>query len=190
MIHRTYFVNIPTAQRSARATIDICVRATMGTRLLPVADPALYGAGNVTVPPAGWETACGGAAYYELRGRTLRVEQLATAGQAAGYVQRANLGFALSVTPYGGSWLAGAGDRILPCSAQLSASLLEHVGGDVGGAIPATDLADPVYGGIAQPVIRIFAPWDEGGVQVTGLLVVNFDIAERKDEDYDNIGGP
>jgi hypothetical protein len=186
MINRTYVVNVPGSQRVQAPYIDICVRATMGTRLLPVADPVTYGAANVTAPPAGWVAACGGAAYYEIRGRTLRLEHLFGEGAAAGYVQRTNLNFDLTVTPYGDHRLGGAGAAL--GGAQLSQSLLEHVGGDVGTAIPATDLADPVYG-VAQPVIRVHVPQIENLATDTGLLLVSLNIFEMGDDDVHKVKG-
>jgi len=178
MINRTYFVSLPTTQRTIPAFVDLCVRATMGTRLQPVANPVTYGAGNVTAPPTGWAAVCGDAAYYELRGRPLPFEHLFAAGAAGGFTQRLNLGFGLSVNLYG-NW------QLPTPTVQLSQSLLAAVGGDTGGAMPATNLADPVYG-VAQPVIRVFSPTNA----LQGLLtVINFSIAERKDEDFDQVGG-
>lgn len=188
MINRTYIAQFNTLGQGAPAILDICVQATMGTRLLPVADPVTYGAANVTAPPAGWVAANGNGAYYEVRGRTLSLEHLFGAGAAAGFVQRTNLGFHLTVTPYG-SWLAQVGNTVRLGGVQLSQSLLAAVGGDVGAAIAATNLADPVYG-VAQPVIRIHAPNDGESQLASGLLVVSLLIAERKDDDYANIGSP
>jgi hypothetical protein len=190
MINRTYVVNLPSAQRAQGQIVDICVQATMGTRALPVADPATYGAGNVTAPPAGWVAACGGTAYYEVRGRTLRFEHLFGAGAAGGFVSRTNLGFHLSVQPYG-SWGAGNSFEHL-AGVQMSQSLIAAVGGDVGGAIPPPNpnCPDPVYG-VAQPVIRIYVPFTEqGAAMAVGILLVNFSIFERKDDDFSNIGSP
>ncbi len=186
MIRRTYIVSIPTSQRTIPQYVDICVRSGMGTRVLPVANPITYGAANVTAPPAGWVAACGDAAYYEIRGRVVPVERLFAAGAAGGFTERVRLGWKLVLTPYG-DWGAAAGYS--PLSAQLSQSLLAAVGGDVGGAVPATNLADPVYG-VAQPVIRVFVP--QIGETLLGgqILLVHFDIAERKDEDYSPVGGP
>jgi len=178
MINRTYFVSLPTTQRTIPAFVDICVHAPMGTRTLPVANPVTYGAGNVTTPPVGWTAACGDAGYYELRGRTLPFEHLFAAGAAGGFTQRLNLGFVLSVSLYG-NW------QLPTPTVQLSQSLLAAVGGDTGGVIPATNLADPVYG-VAQPVIRVYSPTNA----LQGLLtVINFSIAERKDEDFSGVGG-
>ena len=184
MINRTYIVSFPTTQRVQAAYVDICVRATMGTRVLPVANPVTYGAGNVTAPPPGWAAACGDAAYYELRGRTLAFERLFAAGAAGGFTQRANLGFHLSVVPYGASWASIDVSAIPPLFSQ---SLLAAVGGDAGGAVPATNLADPVYG-IAQPVIRVFTPV-AGESAAAGVVLVTLGIAERKDEDFSPVGG-
>jgi hypothetical protein len=200
MINRTYVVKTPSSSRDA--FIDICVRATMGTRLAPVAHPGLFPPGaSITPPPADWAVACGDGAYYEIRGRTLCFEHLSGEGAVGGFTQRTNLGFILSVTPYGAPNLGAGiatltttlGANVISAIAHgtvLSASLLAAVGGDTAGAIPNTVLADPVYG-VAQPVIRIFKPAEintEG--QVSQLYIVNLSIAERKDEDYDNTGSP
>jgi len=181
-------VSFPAAQRVSPAFIDICVQATMGTRPLPIANPATYGAANVTAPPAGWTAVCGDAAYYETRGRTLPFEHLFAAGAAGGFTQKTNLGFKLILTPYG-VWMPAA--AVSPPSALLSQSLLAALGGDVGGAITATNLADPVYG-VAQPVIRVYAPYiGEGLGYLTDVrMLVHFEVAERKDEDYSPVGGP
>jgi hypothetical protein len=47
-------------------------------------------------------------------------------------------------------------------------------------------LADPAYG----PVIRVFSPAEWGVEHVNNLFIVHFSIAERKDEDFSNIGSP
>jgi hypothetical protein len=186
MINRTYVVKAPYAARDS--FVDICVQATMGTRLVPVADPTLFPPGaSITPPPTGWAAACGDAAYYEIRGRTLRFDHLAGEGAVGGFTERTHLGFILSVTPYGdpiatANWAISDG-------AQLSASLLAAVGGDTAGAIAAANLADPVYG-VAQPVIRIYKPVFAGEGTRAKLYIVNFSVMERKDEDYANIGSP
>lgn len=178
MINRTYVVSLPTTQRTIPPFVDICVRATMGTRTLPVANPVTYGAANVTPPPLNWTVACGDAAYYELRGRVLPLEHLFAAGVAGGFTQKLNLGFILSVTLYG-NW------QLPTPTVQFSQSLLAAVGGDTGGAVPATNLADPVYG-VAQPVIRVYSPTNA----LQGLVtIINFSVAERKDEDFSQVGG-
>jgi hypothetical protein len=178
MINRTYIVKTP----STRATfVDICVRATMGTRLAPVADPATYV--HATPAPSGWAAACGDAAYYEIRGRTLRLEHLFAEGAVGGFTPRVALGFNLSVVPYG----VTAGVTSAVSGVQLSQSLLAAVGGDVDTAIAAANLADPAYG----PVIRLSIPLvGYGNPQVAALYVVSFSVAERKDDDYDNLGSP
>jgi hypothetical protein len=185
MISRTYFAKLASGQRIG-GYLDICVQHTMGTRLAPVADPATFL--GVTAPPAGWVAANGNSAYYEVRGRTLRIEHLFGEGAAAGFVQRANLGFRLSVVPYG-NWQAQVALNFALGGIALSQSLLAAVGGDTSPAIAANNLADPVYG-TAQPVIRIYAPMSDQAYVETGLLLINLDIAERKDEDFSNIGSP
>jgi hypothetical protein len=191
MINRTYVVKLPSNQRQANY-VDICVQATMGTRLAPVADPTTY-PGATPPPGAGpgtnWIAACGNAAYYEVRGRTLRLDHLRGEGAAAGFVQRTNLGFHLSVAPYG-DW-SNMWFFALLAGAQLSQSLLEYVGGDTcgAGAIPATNLADPGYD-TPQPVIRIYSLNEFSSLENGGLVLVNFDVMERKDEDFCHIGSP
>lgn len=187
MIHRTYFVYLPGTQRTAPNYVDICVRATMGTRALPVASVATYGAANVTAPPTGWVIACGDAAYYEVRGRSLPFDHLFVAGAAGGFVQRLNLGFELTVTPYG-DWHSVI--DFAPPSVQLSQSLLAAVGGDALPVIPANNLADPTYG-VPQPVIRVYAPRDgEGDPVLDVLLLVCLKVSEKKDEDFTPFGAP
>jgi hypothetical protein len=179
MINRTYIVKTPTDQ----PFVDICVRSPTGSRAAPVANPLLYL--GVTPPPTGWAAVCGDSAYYEIRSRTLRIEHLAVEGVAGGYTQRTNLGFILSVTPYGVQLVQGL--MAVMNGAQLSSSLLAGVGGDAGGAIANTVLADPAYG----PVIRIFNPYEDvERSSFASIYVVNFSIMERKDEDLCNIGGP
>jgi hypothetical protein len=185
MISRTYFAKLSSDQR-AMSYLDICVQWTMGTRLAPVADPATFA--GVTAPPAGWVAANGNGAYYEVRGRTLRHEHLFGEGAAAGFTERGHLGFRLSVVPYG-NWQAQVTSNANLGGVHLSQSLLAAVGGDTTPAIAANNLADPVYG-TAQPVIRIYAPLNIAEIMPTGLLLVCLDIAERKDEDFSNIGSP
>jgi hypothetical protein len=185
MIKRTYVVGFPVPQRTSPNFVDICVRAPMGTRTLPVANSITFGP-NVTPPPPNWIATCGDAAYYEIRGRTLSFEHLFAAGAAGGFTERAHLGFDLIVTPYGMSWAIAQG--FSPPAAQLSQSLLAAVGGDFGNAVPATNLADPTYG-VPQPVIRISVP-RVGQTPLMGLAVlVHLNIAERKDEDFSSVGG-
>lgn len=180
MINRTYVVKTPSTGRSSSGYVDICVQSNVGSRSLPVADPINYGAGNVTAPPSGWVAVCGDAAYYEIRGRELRLEHLAAAGVAGGFTPRTNLGFRLAITPYGTTAV-----QTITASATLSTSLLTQVGGDTGNVIASITLADPSYG----PVIRIYAPQNGGGL-LTRTLLVHFDIMERKDDDYCNVGSP
>jgi len=190
MINRTYVVKTPSASRAGY--VDICVQAAMGTRTAPVADPSFLPPGSpITAPLPGWATDCGDGAYYEIRGRTLRLEHLAVDGVSGGFTPRANLGFILTLTPYSSPILQDFG----PISAvadgiQLSASLFGVVGGDAGGAIPTVVFNDPVYGS-SQPVVRVYAPVElnaEG--PLSKIYIVNFSIMERNDEDYSSIGGP
>jgi hypothetical protein len=191
MIHRTYVVKTPSG--SINAFVDVCVQAPMGTRLAPVTDPSVLPPGTpVTLPPTGWAGNFGDAAYYEIRGRTLRLERLAGAN---GFTQRTNLGFALVLTPYGA--IDHSLDREFSLwnisgGVQLSQSLLAAVGDGL--AIPTTNLADPIYGS-AQPVIRVFAPLTVTGdplAQSEGrsfqIYLVHFLIAENKDEDWSPLG--
>lgn len=179
MILRTYVVKTPDTD----PYIDICVAAPMGTQAKPVANPLVYGANNVTSPPAGWVQAPGlgnsSGAYYEIRGRSLRLE--ARAGQV-GFTPRANLGFHLIVTPYGEQTVPST--TALTNGVQLSASLLAALGGDAGGVIPVATFADPSYG----PVIRLFTLTFVNSRLGNPLCLVHFGIAENKDEDFSTLG--
>ena len=179
MIYRTYVVKTPDTD----PFIDICVAATMGTQAKPVASPGLYPPGTVTPPPAGWVSPPGAGnssgAYYELRGRSLRLE--ARAGQT-GFTPRANLGFQLVVTPYGAQTLPFT--MALTNGVQLSASLLAALGGDSGAVIPLAAFPDPSYG----PVIRLFTPTSENSRLGNPLCLVHFSVAENKDEDFQTLG--
>jgi hypothetical protein len=163
--------------------LDIVV-AVPGLPSAPVADATLYPPGSViTTPPAGWAAANLNGAYYEIRGRSLRLEQVV--GQT-GFAPRTRLGFHLSIAP----WADG---------------VVESVGADYGGLIPSiilsnslsqvginsltlgsgAALVDPAYG----PVIRInndvlLHPGD----RITPLWIVNLQIQETKDEDFTGSG--
>lgn len=183
MIHRTYIVKLSSEDIRGFLGLDIVV-AVPGTRLLPVADPGSYGAGNVTAPPAGWVAANGpDAAYYEIRGRALRLEQVA--GQA-GFTPRLNLGFHLSVTALndaaGNAGQFGGVNQVPYVT--LSESLAPPPGANaaIWGAY-VNPLPDPAYG----PVIRL---WNAISLhsEASPIYLVDFRIAENKDEDFNTLG--
>lgn len=154
--HRTYIVLTPAA---ATAAIDICVQGPVGTKSAPVS--AAVGG---TSPPAGWNGGAG--AYYEWRGRTLRLETLAG---ATAFAPRARLGFHVSIAP-----IAAAVRSFVP-GIQLSQSLVQNLDG--GSIIAAPDIADPSYG----PVIRLTNSADVENM----VWVVNFSIFEPSDDAFD-----
>lgn len=183
MINRTYMVFLPQGPESTFPPLDIVV-SVPGTKTAPVADSGVFYPGaTVTAPPPGWVTANLNGFYYELRGRAVRLEHVV--GES-GFTPRTNLGFHIAIAPWtdGGSSLVSGYGGLLP-SVILSNSLSAAGDNALGGA--ARTLADPSYG----PVIRIgndaaLHPGD----RITPLWVVSLGIAERKDDDYDNIGSP
>ena len=187
MLSRTYIVKIAgTALQVPIAPCDIMVEGVVGTQALPVGNSAFYGAANVTAAPADWIAACGSNAYYEIRGRTLRIEKRAAVLAAGGFVPRFNLGWKLSVHP-----LIAVGpdacNLLLPI-VSLSASLIGTPGNAVVMPEPST-FDDPAYG----PCIRINANTSPGafGVDTTPrIYAVHLNVFERKDEDFCNVGGP
>jgi len=179
MINRTYICKLD----SSIATLDIMVRDLAGTQALPVASAAAYGAANVTAAPADWIALCLTGAYYEVRGRTLRLEQLAAAGAAAGFVPRTRLGWDISVYPIVHAALNG-NSGLLP-TIGLSASLAAEFG-DAAVITEPTVFPDPTYG----PVIRLITTDDLIEQDRPRICVVHLSLPERKDEDFSNIGGP
>lgn len=183
MIHRTYVVRLPPANRDmAYLPCDI-VLAVPGSYAAPVADAATYVGATVTAPPAGWVAACGAAAYYELRGRALRLEQVV--GQA-GFTPRTRLGFHLSILtlqePAGGARQFTNYDQVPFASLSASLSLPPGSSAAIWGSY-ANVFTDPSYG----PVIRI---WNQAELhsEADPIYLVNFQIAENKDEDFETLG--
>lgn len=159
MISRTYVVVMPEAESAT--PLDILVQDDPGTQ----ADPVVAG---------------GDGAYYELRGRPLRVPVEAgasppsAAAVGAGFVPRLRLGFSLSVVP-----LASAIVTDVP-GVRLSESLISLASTDGGPLINVPSFADPAGG----PAIRLTGGAETAGVFFLVSLVVN----EAKDEDCDAQG--
>ncbi len=148
MITRTYVVQMPGSE-TPTAPVDILVQSAPGTTNAPVISG-------------------GTGAYYEVRGRPLRIPVLAAQGQGAGFVPRLTLGLAVSLVPL--STAANGPD--LP-GVQLSASLASLASLDGTIAIPA--FADP--GG--QPAIRL-----TGSANTEGhFYLLTLQVPEGKDED-------
>lgn len=155
MISRTYVVQMPSGESPA-TPLDILVQSDPGTTDAPV-------------------VAGGTGAYYELRGRPLRIPVLAAQGQSAGFVPRLNLGFSLSLIPLS----VAVGGPALP-GVQLSASLASLA--SVDGTIPIPAFADP--GG--EPVIRLTGSADTLGL----FFLLALQVAEGKDEDRSGQASP
>jgi hypothetical protein len=174
MIHREYLVVMPTKS------------ATMPFLDIPVIDPAMGLAtrelplGSLGGPPlpTGWQTGLpfifapggmGDGQVCELRSRILRIEALASAGAAGGFVPRLRLG------GYLGMAMLGTTLSAVPPPAQFSQSLA----GATAGPYAASVIPDPVYGILAQPVIRL---WNTTNCE--GLIVlVSLGLATSEDED-------
>lgn len=160
MISRTYVVKMPSTPDTA-APVDILVQNQPGTQAAPV-------------------VTAGDAAYYELRGRPLRIPVESggappTAAQiAAGFVPRFRLGVALSITPIRNA-IAGVSPGV-----QLSSTLASLASTNVGPSINVPALADPAGG----PSIRLI-----GGAATSGLFfLVSLQVPEAKDEDREGTG--
>lgn len=163
MIARTYVCLLP---NNGAVNLDIAVQNAPGTVAAPV------GTGGAAASAAN-------GAYYELRGRPIRFEQLAltSAGAAnANFVRRANLGWMLSPYVYGGAAITEA--PVILLSNSIVQSLLST---EAGGPIvnPAT-LADPGYG----PTLRVV----NHASLVGRYVMVHFNIFEAKDDDRDPTG--
>jgi hypothetical protein len=154
MISRTYVVQMPGGGEAGHQ-LDILVQDDPGTQ----SDPVVLSSG----------------AYYEVRGRALRIPVLAAAGASAGFVPRLQLGFSISVTPIG--------DTVTSIPAvQLSASLASLASTDTGPTIAIPAFADPN----GQPAIRLTSDTDSDA----GFFVVSLLISEQKDEDRDGAAAP
>lgn len=182
MIHRTYIVGLnPMLQ--GLLPLDIVV-AVPGSRSAPVLDGVTIWAGQpYTPPPAGWIAACGASWYYEMRGRALRLEALAG---AANFVPRFNLGVHISVCALQAADGSASANNLLPeitPSASLAPAPLAAANAALGAAY-VNALADPSYG----PVIRV---WNDSGLHTEAqsmIFMVNLQIAENKDEDFNTLG--
>lgn len=152
MITRTYVVQMP--DEGPTTPLDILVESDPGSPDAPVT--------------------AGDAAYYEWRGRPLRIPVLAADGVDEGFVPRLRLGFLVTITP-----IAAAIQTDLP-GVQLSESLASLASTDGGPTINVPTLADP--GG--EAAIRLV-----GGAGTAGLFyVVTLMCPEAKDEDRSNTG--
>lgn len=163
MIHREYIVKMPTT--APTTPLDIIVQGYPGSQDAPISV-----AGGTT--PVGWSGSDG--AYYELRGRPLRLPVLAAAGQMGGFVPRLNLGFTLSILPVKTAIVTD-----IP-GVQLSQTLDSLASTDIGPTINIPVLADPAYG----PVIRL-----TGGAATAGTYwILHLLVMEAKDEDRSATG--
>lgn len=168
MISRTYIGRMSNVEATS---LDIAVQNFPGTQAAPIAG----GTNKAAVPSAAT------GAYYELRGRPIRFEQLALVGGAANpaFVRRARLGWRIS------TYIYGTTSTLLMPSTVLSASIVNSLDStEAGGPIIATSaLPDPVYG----PTIRLV---NSAALAAFGaaIVVVHFDILEPKDEDRDPNG--
>jgi len=181
MIHRQYVCKLAVVGETF-PPLDIMVQMP-GTYLAPVDNPALF-VGIGTAAPAAWQALCGANWYYEVRGRSLRIEHLAAAGAAAGFTPRMRLGAPISIIPLDDqAGLAGVTGAIPPVS--ISASLAPNpisavaLGAEIG-AFP-----DPAYG----PVIRLRNAAVLYGAQRGNIyFLVSLGLAENQDEDGSNLG--
>lgn len=148
-------VLMPTGDEGPPPALDILVQNDPGTQ----ADPVLV---------------AGGGAYYETRGRPVRIPVLAAQGQSAGFVPRTRLGISLSIVS-----ISSASSIPVP-GTQLSASLASLSSTDAGPTISVPTFADPS----GQPAIRLQADADNEGE----IFLVSLEIMEAKDEDRDPTG--
>jgi hypothetical protein len=158
MICRTYVVKMPTS--SSSTPLDILVQDSPGTQDAPIV--------------------VGDAAYYEWRGRPVRIPvesggaPPSAAAITAGFVPRFRLGCLVSLTPI----RTGIASD-LP-GMQLSSSLASLASTDGGPVINIPAFADPAGG----PAIRL-----TGGVGTAGgYYLVALRIPEAKDEDREGTG--
>lgn len=150
MISRQYVVKMP--NEVPTNPIDILVQNNPGTQAAPV-------------------VAGGDGAYYEWRGRPLRVPNPSS---SASYVQRFRLGFSATLTPISTSIVTD-----LP-GVQFSASLAKLSSTDSGPTISVPTFADPAGG----PAIRLTGDTGTGGK----VFVLSLTLPEAKDEDRNPTG--
>jgi hypothetical protein len=190
MIHRTYIAALAPDQggQIPFPNLDIAVLVP-GTRLAPVADASLFPPGTaITPPPSGWVAANSGGAYFELRGRAIPFEKFAG---VSGFTPRTNLAYHLSICALqepGGTAMQIAPGLYVPPPLSLSASLAAPPSGNaaVFGTF-ADPFPDPGYG----PVIRVWNSMflHSGDPENPDpLYLINFMIAENKDEDFSVVG--
>lgn len=172
--HRTYIVKMPTSQGST-SLLDIIVEGPVGSASAPVAGAGV--AGPKTAPPAGWVGEADGA-YYEWRGRTLRIPVRFAAGAAGGFVPRFRLGWKLAVYKLGDPDIFGAALDIFYSQSLLGAALPTAFAG------AAAVIPDPTYG----PVIRLRWGLPPNGGVTPVYFAVHLDVFEAKDEDRDGTG--
>lgn len=154
MLSRQYVVQMP--DESPSTALDILVQSAPGSQDEPV-----------TVADA---------AYYEWRGRPLRLEVLAADGVAGGFVPRLRLGFLVTVTQYG----PGPGTG-LP-EVQLSESLAGDLSStDAGPSITIPLFTDPN----GEPAIRLNGGADTAGQQ----YLVSLLCPEAKEDNAPRGGG-
>jgi len=190
MIHRTYIAKLSPEEEGDPSPFNLDIMVTLpGTRLAPVADPSSFPPGTlITVPPPAWILACGDGAYFELRGRAIPFEKFAG---VSGFTPRTNLAYHLSIAVLqepGGTGQQGIpGAGMLPL-VSLSASLATPPSGNATVfGVYADPFPDPGYG----PVIRL---WNNPLLHTMdvenndAIYLVNFMIAENKDEDYNVVG--
>lgn len=153
MIKRLYVVKMPTSVPTT--ALDILVTNNPGTQSVPV-------------------VAGGDGAYYEWRGRPLRVPN---PSGTTGFVPRFRLGFAVSIAGY------GAADVTDLPGFQLSASLASVSSTDAGPTISVPTFADPS----GKPALRLVG----GGNTAGQVYLVTLLVMEPKDDDRDpnGVGG-
>lgn len=154
MLSRLYVVQMPS--EVSTAPLDILVQSAPGSQ----DDPALPGDG----------------AYYEWRGRPLRLESLAADGAAGGFVPRLRLGFEVTVTRYAQGLVTD-----LP-GVQLSESLVGDISTtDAGPSINFPVLPDPN----GEPVIRLIGD----DATSAGVFLVSLQCPEAKEDNAPRGGG-
>jgi hypothetical protein len=151
VISRQYVVLMPNEESTT--PIDILVQNNPGSQAAPV-------------------VAGGDGAYYEWRGRPLRIPNPSTV--AASYVQRFRLGFLVGLLRINNSIVTD-----LP-GVQFSASLAKLSSTDAGPTISVPAFADPAGG----PSIRLIG----GAGTAGGIFVLTLSLPEPKDEDRDPTG--
>lgn len=162
MIHRTYFVQMP-SDAGNMPNLDILLRGPVGSESAPV---RLTPAGG-TAPPAGWgvfTNANSDGQFFEWRSRPIRFE---TEAGDTGFVPRARLGWSVVASP--------TDENDAGCLSTPIYILSQSLVGTLASPWDAVQIADPTYG----PVLRLLNTPDLQG----GIFVVNLILPEAKDED-------